>query len=179
MLKWHTPCGAVFVIGDLDILFSDDGTHLVELFLSSDSTTSINDRLVTQGLLRALSAEEEVVSTASDEPGTVQRRYNKSQCLKHQLYSEKPGTVQPKYNKSQCLERQLYSEEPSTVQPEYNESQCLKRQHFSKEPGTVQPKYNKSQCLKRQHYSEEPGTVQPKYNKSQCLKHEYSNLTSV
>ncbi|XP_055998520.1 tudor domain-containing protein 7-like isoform X3 [Ostrea edulis] len=49
-----------------------DGTHIVELFLSADPTTSINDRLVTEGLLRVLTAEEEMAPIPSDEPDILE-----------------------------------------------------------------------------------------------------------
>lgn len=51
--------------------FSADGTHIVDLFLTSDPSTSINDRLVTEGILRKLTEEEQGVVASGDEPGTV------------------------------------------------------------------------------------------------------------
>lgn len=51
--------------------FSADGTHIVDLFLTSDPSTSINDRLVAEGILRKLTDEEQGVVTSDDEPGTV------------------------------------------------------------------------------------------------------------
>ncbi|XP_065941061.1 RING finger protein 17-like [Magallana gigas] len=45
-----------------------DGTHIVDLFLTSDPSTSINDRLVAEGILRKLTDEEQDVVTSDDEP---------------------------------------------------------------------------------------------------------------
>lgn len=51
--------------------FSADGTHIVDLFLTSDPSTSINDRLVTEGILRKLMEEEQGLVASDNEPGTV------------------------------------------------------------------------------------------------------------
>ncbi|XP_065941299.1 RING finger protein 17-like [Magallana gigas] len=47
---------------------SPDGTHIVDLFLTSDPSTSINDKLVAEGILRKLTDEEQDVVTSDDEP---------------------------------------------------------------------------------------------------------------
>lgn len=51
--------------------FSADGTHIVDLFLTSDPSTSINNRLVTEGILRKLTEEEQGLVASDNEPGTV------------------------------------------------------------------------------------------------------------
>lgn len=58
---------------------SPDGTHIVDLFLSSDPSTSINDRLVTEGILRKLTDEEQSVVTNDDEPEELELPTDTSQ----------------------------------------------------------------------------------------------------
>lgn len=58
---------------------SPDGTHIVDLFLTSDPSTSINDRLVTEGILRKLTDEEQGVVASDDEPEELELPTDTSQ----------------------------------------------------------------------------------------------------